>query len=44
MTLEVRISSGSPAGSLAALEQAWRERCPVLLALTEPVPVDVSFG
>lgn len=43
MTLEVQIGSGSPAENVAALEQAWRERCPVLLALTDAVPVDVTF-
>ncbi|MFC5727963.1 MULTISPECIES: OsmC family protein [Nocardioides] len=43
MTLEVQISSGSPAENIASLEQAWRERCPVLLALTDAVPVDVRF-
>jgi uncharacterized OsmC-like protein len=43
MALRIEISSPSPADRVAALEQAWQERCPVYLAIVEPVPVELSF-
>jgi uncharacterized OsmC-like protein len=42
MSLRIEIRSGSPADRVDALQRAWRERCPVYLALTEPVPVDLA--
>lgn len=44
ITLRVEISSISPADRLVALQQAWRERCPIYLAITEPTDVDLTFG
>lgn len=43
LTLQVAISSSSPAEHLSALQQAWRERCPIFLILTEPTSVELTF-
>lgn len=43
IALDVTVTSPSPTDSVTALEQAWLERCPIFLALTEPNAVAVSF-
>lgn len=43
LSLRVEISSPSPAERIAALTAAWRERCPIYLALVEPVAVELTF-
>lgn len=43
VTLRVEISSTSPADRQTALKRAWRERCPIYLAITEPTGVDLTF-
>ena len=42
LKITIRISSPSPAANIAALQQAWEERCPIYLALQEPVPVELT--
>lgn len=44
LALDVVIDSPSPRDRVAELERAWRERCPVYLALLEPNDVTVTFG
>lgn len=43
LTLEVAIESPSPPERIAEVERAWRERCPVYLALLEHNDVALSF-
>ncbi len=42
LSLTIAITSPSPADRVAALEQAWQERCPIYLALLEAVPVELT--
>ncbi len=42
--LDVVIASSADADTVAALQQEWRRRCPVYLALLEPNQLSVSFG
>lgn len=44
MSLSIEIASGSPAERVDALQLAWRQRCPVYLALTETVPIELSVA
>lgn len=41
--IEIRISSPSPADRVAAMRQAWLDRCPIYLALRDANSVDVTF-
>jgi hypothetical protein len=41
LKITIRITSPSPAANIAALQEAWEERCPIYLALLEPVPVEL---
>lgn len=41
--LEVVVSSAEPSERLEALFDAWRERCPIYLALQQPNHVSVGF-
>jgi uncharacterized OsmC-like protein len=41
--LEVRVTSREPIDRLEALFAAWRERCPIYLALIDPTQVAVTF-
>lgn len=43
LKLTIRLKSGSSAEAIQRLHRAWRERCPIYLALLEPVDVQVSF-
>lgn len=43
ISIEVGVSSSSPPERVAAMQEAWRQRCPVYLALRDPNPVDVTF-
>lgn len=42
--LEFDLRSGSDPDRVAAMHQAWLQRCPVYLALTRPTPVEVATG
>jgi len=42
--LEVTVRSGAPSARLDQLFTAWRERCPIFLALLRPNDVSVSFS
>lgn len=44
LSIEITVSSPSPAERVEAMQQAWLQRCPVFLALTRPMAVDVTFG
>lgn len=44
LALTVEIASTSPADRLTALQQAWRERCPIYLAIAEPNDIDLTFA
>lgn len=44
LRLTVEISSTGPGDRLAALQQAWRERCPIYLAIAEPNDIDLTFA
>ncbi len=43
ISLEVRVQSSSPADRVAAMQEAWLQRCPVYLALGEANPVEARF-
>jgi len=40
--LDIRIVSGSPADRIEAMLAAWRERCPIYLALRKPVEIALT--
>jgi uncharacterized OsmC-like protein len=42
--LSITVSSPDPADRLEAMFAAWRERCPIYLALLNPNPVGVDFA
>lgn len=44
VALSIDLVSPSDSEAVARLQSAWLARCPVLLALTRPVGVDVDFG
>lgn len=43
LELEVSVTSSEPSERLDTLFQAWRERCPIYLALVQPNEVSVRF-
>lgn len=43
LSIEIAITSPSPADRVAALRQAWLDRCPVYLSPVRPIDVDVRF-
>ncbi|WP_199542747.1 OsmC family protein [Prauserella sp. PE36] len=44
MSLDIRLDSPDPEPRLETLRQAWLDRCPVYLALREPVAVTVTWS
>lgn len=44
LTLEVSIESPSSPDRVAAVERAWRERCPIYLSLLEPTGIELTFA
>jgi len=42
LALEIRISSKSPEDRVAAMLAAWRERCPIYLALIKPQSIALT--
>lgn len=44
IAVEIRVSSPSPAERVAAMQEAWLQRCPVYLALRDANPIDVTFN
>jgi uncharacterized OsmC-like protein len=42
--IDIAVDSPSDPGRVAAMQQAWLERCPVLLALRNPNDVAVTFS
>ncbi|MDQ4054175.1 MAG: OsmC family protein [Actinomycetota bacterium] len=44
VTLDVVVDSPSPRDRVAEVERAWRERCPIYLALLEPTDVKLTFN
>lgn len=43
LTLEISIDSPSAPDRIAAVQRAWRERCPIYLSLLEPTGVELTF-
>jgi uncharacterized OsmC-like protein len=44
LSLDISVQSSSSDDSVAAMRQAWLDRCPVYLALLEPNAVSVTFS
>jgi len=44
LSLEIQLTSSSPDGAVQAMLAAWRERCPIFLALQKPLPVRLTTG
>jgi uncharacterized OsmC-like protein len=44
LALEIVVKSSSPSDRLEAMFAAWRERCPIYLALLEPNRIALSTG
>jgi hypothetical protein len=44
LSLEIRLTSSSPDAAVDAMLAAWRERCPIFLALQKPLPVRLTTG
>ena len=42
--LDIRVSSPSPAAAVEAMLAAWRERCPIYLALLKPQGIALTAG
>ncbi|MFL5668732.1 MAG: OsmC family protein [Chloroflexota bacterium] len=42
MSLEIRVMSGSPNDRVEAMLTAWRERCPIYLALLKPQSIALT--
>lgn len=43
ISMEIRVSTSSPRDRVAAMQEAWLQRCPIYLALHDPNQIDVSF-
>jgi hypothetical protein len=44
LALEIRVSSPSPQDRIDAMLAAWRERCPIYLALIKPQSVTLTIA
>ena len=44
LALDIRVSSASPAAAVEAMLAAWRERCPIYLALLKPQGIALTAG
>ena len=44
LALDIRVSSASPAPAVEAMLAAWRERCPIYLALLKPQGIALTAG
>jgi uncharacterized OsmC-like protein len=44
LALDVRVSTTSPADRVDAMFDAWRQRCPIYLALLNPNAIDLSMA
>lgn len=42
LALTIALTSPSPAANVAALQQAWQERCPIYLVLQEPTTIELT--
>jgi uncharacterized OsmC-like protein len=42
LSLEIRVTSASPEVAIDAMLAAWRERCPIYLALLKPQSIDLT--
>ena len=42
VSLDIRVSSSSPDGAIEAMLAAWRERCPIYLALLKPLSIELT--
>jgi uncharacterized OsmC-like protein len=44
LALDIRVTSPSPDDRVEAMFAAWRERCPIYLALLKPQPIALTAG
>jgi uncharacterized OsmC-like protein len=44
LALDVRVATTSPGDRVEAMFDAWRERCPIYLALLKPNAIELSMG
>jgi uncharacterized OsmC-like protein len=44
LSLEIRLTSSSPEAAVEGMLAAWRERCPIYLALQKPLAVKLTTG
>jgi uncharacterized OsmC-like protein len=44
LALDVRVATRSPGDRVEAMFDAWRERCPIYLALLKPNAIELSMG
>ena len=42
LSLDIRVSSSSADGAIEAMLAAWRERCPIYLALLKPLSIELT--
>jgi uncharacterized OsmC-like protein len=42
LSLDIQVSSSSPSDRVEAMFQAWRERCPIYLALVKPNAIELT--
>ncbi len=42
VALDIRVSSSSPDPAIEAMLAAWRERCPIYLALLKPLSIELT--
>jgi uncharacterized OsmC-like protein len=42
LSLDIRVTSSSPAERLEAMFEAWRQRCPIYLALLNPNEIELT--
>ena len=44
LALDIRVSSSSPDDAIEAMLAAWRERCPIYLALLKSLSIELTAG
>jgi len=44
LSLDIKVSAGSPQDPVEAMFAAWRERCPIYLALLKPQSITLTTG
>jgi hypothetical protein len=44
LKLDVKVATGSPQDRVDAMFAAWRQRCPIYLALLNPNAIELTMG